>query len=234
MTTISTEHLQMRNEANTMSKSHQMIIEAEEAARKATQRPRLPMTVETMLELRFPGDAQLSPDGKRVAFVIWELVPDEQKQRGRIWTIGTSGKDEAQPLTKAKRGDMSPRWSPDGSRIAYISFGNDEKDKPQLYIIPADGGEAKQVCKMPNGASDLAWSPDGSRIAFISLEGEEPKSDPKVITPGRHHRLWTVRPDYDTPEPVTPDGVTVWEYVWSPDSQRLALYYSYAPDDTDW
>jgi dipeptidyl aminopeptidase/acylaminoacyl peptidase len=217
-----------------LSKSHQIVIETEEAARKARQRPRLPMTIETMAQIRFPGDVQLSPDGKRVAFVVLEWVPDEQKQRGRIWKIETSGKGEAQPLTKGKRGDMSPRWSPDGSRIAYISNGNAEKDKPQLYIISADGGKAKLICPMPNGVGDLSWSPDGSRIAFISMEGEEPKSDPKVITPGRHHRLWTVRLDYDTPEPVTPDGVTVWEYAWSPDSHQLALYYSHAPDDTDW
>ena len=57
---------------------------------------------------------------------------------------------------------------------------------------------------MPNGISDLAWAPDGSRIDFISLEGEEPMNDPKVISPGRHRRLWTVRPDHTIPEPAVP------------------------------
>ena len=75
---------------------------------------------------------------------------------------------------------------------------------------------------------------DGSRIAFISLEGEEPKSDPKVIGPSRHRRLSTIRPDAAIPEPVIADGITVWEYSWSPDSKQLALHYALGPDDTDW
>jgi dipeptidyl aminopeptidase/acylaminoacyl peptidase len=109
-----------------------------------------------------------------------------------------------------------------------------EKEKPQVHIMAADGGEARLVCKMPNGVSDLSWSPDGSRLAFISLEGEEPKSDPKVLAPSRHRRLWTVRPDQAIPEPVIAPGFTVWEYAWSPDSRQLALYYSTSSDDTDW
>ena len=87
---------------------------------------------------------------------------------------------------------------------------------------------------MPDGVSDLEWSPDGLRIAFLSRDGEEPKSDPLVMAPNRHQRLWTIRPDYDIPEPVTPDGLTVWEYAWSPDSQHFAFYYSTGSDDTDW
>src|SRR6266851_2904935 len=124
--------------------------------------------------------------------------------------------------------------SSDGKKLAFITQAEGEKEKPQLYLMPAEGGDPRQVCKMPNGISDLAWAPDGSRIAFISLEGEEPKNDPKVISPGRQRRLWTVRPDHTIPEPVVPDGISVWEYSWSPDSKQLALYYATGPGDTDW
>ena len=222
----------------------QKTISQTEASTNSSWGSHVPVTLDILLEMRFPHDIALSPDGKRVAFVVWEAVPGEPKQRGRIWVANTdTSGGEARPFSRGKHGDTCPRWSPDGKQLAFISqadaAGEKEqaKEKPQLYLIPAEGGaelEAKQVCKMPNGVSELAWAPDGSRIAFISLEGEEPKSDPKVIAPGRHRRLWTIRPDQFIPEPVTPDGITVWEYSWSPDSKQLALYYSTAPDDTDW
>ena len=140
----------------------------------------------------------LSPDGQRVAFVVYERILEKPRPRMRVWTVGTEG-GEAEPLTKNMYEAFAPRWSPDGKQIAFIGKGEGEKEKPQVYLIPAEGGEAKQVCTMPNGVSSLAWSPDGSRLSFLSLQGEEAESDPLVIKPGRHMRLWTVRPDYDTP-----------------------------------
>lgn len=211
-----------------MGESHTISMDSTD-----TKPSRVPVTAKALLDMRFPFDTNLSPDGKRVAFVIWDWVENKPKLRGNIWVVESSG-GEVRPLSKGKNAESCPRWSPDSKQLAYISKGEDEKDKPQLFIMQAEGSEAKQVCAMPNGVSDLQWSPDGSRIAFISLEGEEPKTDPIVVTPGRHRRLWTVRAGYDVPEPVTPDGVTVWEYAWSPDSKQLALYYSTGPGDTDW
>ncbi len=211
----------------------QKTVSQTETIKDSLSGSRVPVTLDILLEMRFPDDVTISSDGKKVAFVVWENVPDEPKRRGRIWVADTSG-GEAQPFSKGKRGETCPRWSPDGKQLAFITQAEGDKEKPQLYLMPAEGGDARQVCKMPNGISDLAWAPDGSRIAFISLEGEEPKNDPKVISPGRQRRLWTVRPDHTIPEPVVPDGITVWEYSWSPDSKQLALYYSMGPGDTDW
>jgi dipeptidyl aminopeptidase/acylaminoacyl peptidase len=195
---------------------------------------RVPVEPGTMLSIRQAYDATLSPDGQRVAFTLSAFVADQQKAQSRIWTVETSGKSEARPLTRGPKDDMYPRWSPDSRQLAYVSTGEGEKEKPQLYVIAADGGEAKRVCAMPNGVSNPEWAPDGSRIAFLSLEGEEPQTDPLVVGPARHRRLWTVRPDFALPEPVTPDNLTVWEYAWSPDGKQIAVYYSMGPGESDW
>jgi dipeptidyl aminopeptidase/acylaminoacyl peptidase len=200
-----------------------------------TPLPRVPVTPETLTSLRTPMDASASPNGRYVAFVVWEYVGDEQKQRGRIWIART---DECQPrpLTKGPIADTCPRWSPDSQQLAFISRekGEDGKGKSQIYVITAPSDEGKLLCTIPNGVSNLAWAPDGRCIAFTSLEGKEPQTDPLVITPARHKRLWTIRLDSVIPEPVTPDGCTIWEYAWSPNSRQLAVYFTIGPDETDW
>jgi dipeptidyl aminopeptidase/acylaminoacyl peptidase len=100
--------------------------------------------LDVILDMRFPDDITISPDGKRVTFVVWERVPDEPKRRWRIWVAETSV-GEARPLTNGKRGDTCPCWSPDGKQLAFLSQADEagekdkEKEKPQLYLIPAEG-----------------------------------------------------------------------------------------------
>ncbi|MGH2507543.1 MAG: prolyl oligopeptidase family serine peptidase [Ktedonobacteraceae bacterium] len=194
---------------------------------------RLSTILDTLLGVRFPFDLSISADGQRVAFVVGEFVPGEQKRRSRIWLADTAS-GESRPFLSGKQSESSPCWSPDGTQLAFITKPEGEKAQPQLHLVAATGGEPRLLCTMPNGVSELAWAPDGSRLSFISLEGDEPKKDPKVLGPARHHRLWTIRPDQAVPEPVTQVDLTVWEYSWSPDSQQLALYYSHGAEDTDW
>ena len=74
--------------------------------------------------------------------------------------------------------DTSPRWSPDGTRLAFLSE-RAPKEKLQLYVMPADGGEPTRLTSLENGASSIAWSPDGARLAFVSpVDGQrEPESE---------------------------------------------------------
>ena len=195
-----------------------------------------PFVPGTDLHMRIPDEAVLSPDGKQVAFTIWERLGNEPKRQGRIWLVDTllaeSGISEPRPLLKGPNSSSAPRWSPDSKSIAYVStVGEGEKALSQLHVMAADGSLARQICTMPNGVSEPLWSPDGNYIAFLSYEGEAP---PLVVRPARYQRLWTVHIAGDRPTPVTPDGLTVWEYTWSPDSQRFALYYSIKPDENGW
>ena len=212
------------------------------AAKPEPASQRTPFKPGTMLSLRTPLDTQISPDGRYVAFLVNEYVPDRPKARPRLWLAPVEG-GEAHPIALAAgedRGeDSCPRWSPDSKHIAFLSTrGHHVGDMKQIYITTLDDGEpgeARKVCSLPNGAESLAWSPDGKRIAFVALEGLEPVSDPIVLgsqPAGRHRRLWTVRPESDTPESVTPPDVTIWECAWSPQSDRIAVFYSDGPDET--
>ncbi len=209
----------------------------------ASQSARVPVTPGALLATRLPMDPQIAPDGGQIAFTLYAFEADHPKRRGHIWAVATRGEgvNEARPLTTGNGSDYEARWSPDGRWLAFISTREEEGGyhKPQPYIMPASGGQAKRVCALPNGVADLSWAPDGGRLAFTSLEGPEPSRDPIVVGPGRHRRLWTVRLGADgaaasTPEPVTPDGVTIWEYAWSPDGARFAVFASEGPDETDW
>src|SRR5579859_5109168 len=147
--------------------------------------PRIPITPGVMDSLRYAADVNLSLDARRVAFEVYDWATGQRKRRSSIWVVETSDGEvwQHKPLSKSGRHDSCPRWSPDGSQLAFTSreAGDERKDKPQLFLMPAQGGEARQVCTVPNGASDLEWSPDGSRIAFLSLEGAEPQKDPIVV-----------------------------------------------------
>lgn len=194
---------------------------------------RMPVTIDDMFRLRGMSDVQLTSDGKRVAFVLSEWVANQPKARSRIWVVETAG-GAPRPFTNGARYDVCPRWSPDGKQLAFVSEREGDHEKAQIYVMSVAGGEARRVCQMPNGAGEIEWSPDGSRLAFISLEGPEPSKDPIVVEDDRHRRLWTVRLDSDTPEPVTPPDLTVWHHAWAPGGDRFAVYFAEQPGESGW
>jgi dipeptidyl aminopeptidase/acylaminoacyl peptidase len=249
-----------RTAARTSQKLNDLNGRVAPAAASAAVTARTPVTPGTMQSVRVPLDVQLAPDGKHVAFILREWVPERARPRGRLWIVATNGADggEPRPLAVGAGEDACPRWSPDGARLAFLSKRDNEHDQPdenthgsdaehdaadghsahlQLYVTSVKDGAARdtrRVCALPNGASDLAWSPDGTHISLISREGPKPSKDPIAIHADRHRRLWTVRPESDSAEPVTPPNITVWEYAWSPESRRIAVYFTTGPDETDY
>ena len=134
-----------------------------------------PMTPDDLYAITWLSECHLSPDGTRVAFVATRMDRERDEYRSAVWVVDTRG-GEPRPFTAGTTRDRSPRWSPDGRWLAFVS----ERDgKPQLYVMPADGGEPARLTDERNGVTDPVWSPDGTRLAFIARVGgwQEPEGE---------------------------------------------------------
>lgn len=144
-----------------------------------------PFTPMDFLKFEFVGDPQVSPDGKRVAFVRTVTDPKTNRYRSVIMTMPFDGSPgDAVPFTSGVNPDSHPRWSPDGRWLAFLSgrdpgVGDEEAKKKagaQIWVAPTSGGEARPITAIKGGATGFVWSPDSSFIAFtaaIKPEGPE-------------------------------------------------------------
>ncbi|HLK22077.1 MAG TPA: S9 family peptidase [Bryobacteraceae bacterium] len=204
------------------------------------------ITAEDYLAFHFVGDAKLSPDGRQAAYV--HTVIDQKKNRrvSSIWLIALDGISAPRRLTAEGVNSNSPRWSPDGSRLAFLSARNAEASEPahpQICILNMDGGEAQVLTHLKNGVSAFQWSPDGKRFVAVSRSGpsdavaaDARKSDV------RHYRhisykfndtgwfddkrshLWIVDAASGKENQITSgDDWNDTDPQWSPDSTRIAF-----------
>jgi dipeptidyl aminopeptidase/acylaminoacyl peptidase len=135
------------------------------------------LTAELYFQWEEASDPQISPDGSRIVYV--RRWPDVMTDRrfSNIWTVSFSGSDN-RPLTTGEYSDSSPRWSPDGRRLAFIS--NRDGDS-QIYVRWMDTGQITRVTDIRSAPSNISWSPDGSRIAFTALVPSERPATPKML-----------------------------------------------------
>ncbi|TYL39640.1 S9 family peptidase [Natronococcus pandeyae] len=136
------------------------------------------------------ADPQPSPSGERVAFVR-RTPEDDETNEATIYVVPVGG-GEPRQFTAADGVDGEPRWSPDGTRLAFTST-RGEGDRQQLWILPTTGGEARRVTSVVGGVSGLEWSPDGSQLLFTQRVSESDREE------GRDR---AVDAEY---EPETPD-----------------------------
>jgi dipeptidyl aminopeptidase/acylaminoacyl peptidase len=191
--------------------------------------------------LAVPGDPQLHPDGQRVAYVLSEVDIDDDRYVRTIHVWDGTG------TRRFSHGphDVSPRWSPDGRWLAFLRKGTEEGAKPQLHLMPADGGEAQRRTDLPLGVSDLAWAPASDRLVIVGseylpevaeLEDDERRRRPKRITRlpyrtdsqgwihDRHDRLWLVEVAGEAdPTPLAVEVRDPSAPVWRPDGRAVAF-----------
>jgi dipeptidyl aminopeptidase/acylaminoacyl peptidase len=206
-----------------------------------------------LTRIRFVSDAQVSPDGRAVAFVVTTLSEERDEYLSQIWLVDTAG-GEPRRFTAGPRRDTAPRWSPDGARLAFVSEREDRKKKGQLYVMPATGGEPVRLTDLRHGVSAPEWSPDGTRLAFVARVGGwvEPESEeekrksrpPRVITAlkyrfngegftyDRRPQIFTVAADGGEPRQVTEGDYDHVDPAWSPDGRAL-VFASARHDERD-
>ena len=126
---------------------------------------------EDLFNLRFLNGGKLSPDASQVVYTVSQINAEQDKEYSTIFLLDL-GTGSTKQLTNGKARDGNPQWSADGKSIAFVS---DRDGKQQLYLLPVDGGEARQLTEAKRGiGGGFAWSLDGSKIAFSAAPTVEP------------------------------------------------------------
>src|SRR5579884_4532337 len=110
-----------------------------------------------LFDIEWASDPEISPDGRTIAYVRQSNDVMTDKARPTIWLIDVAT-GQQRPLVAGSGSYFSPRWSPDGTRLAYVAA---EGGSPQLYVRWIGSGESARITGLPNSPSSLAWSPDG-------------------------------------------------------------------------
>src|SRR2546423_7891480 len=121
-------------------------------------------TIDDLLKVRRVGDPQVSPKSDFVAFTITDMSVTANKGTTQIYVVPLSG-GEVRQLTNDEHSSASPRWSPDGAKLAFISARDGED---QIWTIDVSSGALKKITSISTGAGDPVWSPDGNWLAFVS------------------------------------------------------------------
>src|SRR5579871_324729 len=185
------------------------------------------LTPETSLNIRSISDLQFSPDGTRLAFVVTEPAKGSDRAR-HVWIYDKRG--GVRQFTNSAKSESSPRWSPDGKQLAFLS--NRAEDQQQIYIMRADGGEGVALTKGKRSVKSLEWSPDGKQIAFLAPDAksdaeekkEKDKDDAHVVDQeDKRTRLWLINVATEEARSLTGPGWEVKELAWLPAADRLII-----------
>lgn len=196
------------------------------------------MTFEDVLAIRNVSDAQTSPDGKWVAYVVTSVDMKENANDADVWLVSTAGGDPIR-LTTSKKNDNQPRWSADGKKIAFISA---REEKPQIFLISPFGGEAEKLTDSKSGVQSFQWAPDGNRIAFVATleptpeeeKKQKDKDDAQVIDKNfKFSRISIIDLNSKKARELVKGEYSASDPQWSPNGHRIAFVTNPTPKADD-
>jgi dipeptidyl aminopeptidase/acylaminoacyl peptidase len=204
-----------------------------------------PLTVADFAAFRDVSDPHLSPDGAWVLYSVKQADLEEDKSHTHLWMTSYDGSESLQ-LTFGKGSESTPKWSADGSKIAFLSSRGSDDDHTEIWVMSRRGGEAQKVGSFKSDVEDYAWSPDGKRMAVIAQDpdplepaeenGKKTKTKPPIVvdrfqfkqdrvgylTTRRQH-LYLLDLQSQKSDLVIPGTFDEELPAWSPDGSHIAF-----------
>ncbi len=217
-----------------------VLVSADSAAAQA----RRPMTPEDVVSINRASDAQMSPDGRRVAFVVTSWDRENDRLNSDIW-LAYDTREPSVRLTVHSKRDDHPRWGPDGRRLAFLSERGSEasgnpvpsSSRAQIFLVNPQAGEPVQLTSHKTPVQDFDWSPDGRFIAFIAEEPPEQGSDTRlpivVDEDDRYAQLWIVEIATQQIRQLTKGDRQITSFNWSPDGAQIVFTARTTPKQTE-
>jgi dipeptidyl aminopeptidase/acylaminoacyl peptidase len=205
----------------------------------ASGEPR-PMTLVDVMNVPVISDPQLSPDGREIVFVRSQANWKANKRVSHIWKINADGTGMIQ-MTSGVDGENTPRWSPDGKTIAFVTKRGDVENN-QIYLLSTSGGEARALTSHASAVSNIAWSPDGALLYF---RAPEPKTDQQKAREKlkddvfmfdedfQQQHLWNVQVATHAEHRITGGDYSVMAFQLSKDGHTIVVHRTPTPQFED-
>ena len=209
------------------------------------------LTVKDMLGFKRISQLSFSPSDTRVAFVVRESDFEKSKYSRDIW-MADMDKKEAFKYAFSSENESFPLWSPDGKNLAFLSnrgkAEDEEKEaKNQVWIIPANGGEAEKLTLAEEGVLTYKWMPDGEEIVCLTLESlspsqkkkkkmdEEKKSDITIVDQKEKRKeFWGINLKEKKSQKIFVGDYGISEFDISPTGQKIVYSTNYTGEENDY